>query len=129
MSKNSINNLSRRERQIMDVIYRQREATAMDIMNNIPNPPTYAAVRRLIAILEEKGYVTHRTDGPRYVFRALEEMDDVRKSAISHLKDTFFRGSAVKAVAAILDLSSNDLTDSELDELGQLIESARSEGR
>ena len=129
MSKNAINNLSRRERQIMDVIYRNREATAMDIMNNIPNPPTYAAVRRLIAILEEKGYVTHRTEGPRYVFRAIEELDDVRKSAISHLKDTFFRGSAVKAVAAILDLSSNDLTDSELDQLGQLIKNAKSEGR
>lgn len=129
MSKSAINNLSRRERQIMDVIYRNREATAMEIMNSIPNPPTYAAVRRLIAILEEKGYVTHRTDGPRYVFRAIEELDDVRKSAISHLKDTFFRGSAVKAVAAILDLSSEDLTEIELDELGNLIDRARSEGR
>jgi BlaI family transcriptional regulator, penicillinase repressor len=129
MKHNVIHQLSRRERQIMDAIYRFGEVSAAEIQENIPDPPSYAAVRRLIAILEEKGYVQHRQDGPRYLYRPVEGIEKARKSAISHLTDTFFRGSTFKAVAAMLDLSSEDLTPEELEELARLIHKAKGEGR
>lgn len=129
MAKKSFEHLSRRERQIMDAVYRLGEATAADVMEQIPSPPSNAAVRRLLAILEEKGYLRHRHDGPRYVYSPVEDINDARESAISHLTDTFFRGSTVKAVAAMLDLSSGDLSDEEIDQLKMLIDKAKGEGR
>lgn len=129
MSKKLFLNLSKRERQIMDAVYSLGEATAKEIMNTIPSPPTYAAVRRLIAILEEKGYLVHRKDGPRYVYRPVEGIEKARKSAIAHLTEIFFEGSAARAVAAILDLKAGDLSETELEELASLIEQARGEGK
>lgn len=129
MNGNVFHELSRRERQIMDVLYRFGEATAVDVRENIPDPPTYAAVRRLIAILEEKGYVTHRNEGAKYVYRTVDDLDDVRRSAIGHLTETFFRGSTFRAVAAMLDLASADLSEDELADLAKMIEAAKEEGR
>jgi predicted transcriptional regulator len=125
MARKTTHSLSRRERQIMDAIFRLGEATAAQIKGNIPSPPTYAAVRRLIAILEEKGFVTHRTEGQRYVYRPVENIDSARKDALAHLKETFFRGSSFKAVSAMLDLSAGDLTEDELRELSEMIEKAK----
>jgi predicted transcriptional regulator len=129
MDKNRFVNLSRRERQIMDAVYKLGEATAAEIMNAIPSPPTYAAVRRLIAILEEKGHLTHYSDGPRYVYRPTVDKEKAGKTAIAHLTQTFFQDSAARTVAAMLDSSVSELTDEELDELSELIEKAKGEGR
>jgi predicted transcriptional regulator len=121
--------LSRRERQIMDAILKLGDATAADIQKNIPEPPSYSAVRRMLTILEEKGYLTHRWDGPRYVYSAAIDVDKARREALERLTETFFDGSPVKAVATIIDKSAADLTPEELDSLAELIERARREDR
>src|SRR5438874_9079141 len=95
--------LSRRERQIMDVIYRRGRATAADVLDGIPDPPGYSAVRAMLRLLEEKGHVRHEQDGPRYVFIPTVTRDRARKTALKHVVRTFFDGSASDAVAALLD--------------------------
>ena len=95
--------LSRRERQIMDVIYRRGRATAAEVLDDIPDPPSYSAVRAMLRLLEEKGHVRHEQDGPRYVFLPIVNRDRARKSALKHVVRTFFDGSATDAVAALLD--------------------------
>lgn len=119
--------LSRRERQMMDAVYRLSEATAAEIRDEMADPPSYSAVRATLRILEDKGHLTHREDGARYVYRATASLGRVKRSAAERLVNTFFAGSVSQAVAALLDLS--DLTDDELAELGQTIENARKEGR
>jgi predicted transcriptional regulator len=121
--------LSRRERQIMDAILRLGDATAADIRKNIPDPPSYSAVRRMLTILEEKGYLTHRWEGPRYVYSAAIDVEKARREALERLTDTFFDGSPVKAVATLIDRSAAELTSEELDALAALIERARKEDR
>lgn len=120
--------LSRRERQIMDVIYRRGRATAAEVLDDIPDPPSYSAVRAMLRLLEEKGHVRHEQDGPRYVFLPIVNRDRARKSALKHVVRTFFDGSATDAVAALLDADAK-LTGTDLDRLSAMIESARKEGR
>jgi predicted transcriptional regulator len=123
----SATQLSRRERQIMDVIYRRGQATAADVLQDIPDPPSYSAVRALLRLLEDKGHVRHEQDGPRYVYLPTVNRERARRSALTHVVRTFFDGSATDAVAALLD---NDVIDhTELDRLSALIEQARKEGR
>ena len=121
--------LSRRERQIMDAIYRLGEATAQDVLEQIADPPGYSAVRALLRILETKGHVRHRQDGPRYVYHPTVPRERARDSALRQVVRTFFDGSAGAAAAALLDLSRDDLTDDELARLEALVERARKEGR
>ena len=121
-------NLSRRERQIMDVIYRMEKATAVDVMEKIPAPPSYSAVRAMLRVLEEKGHLKHEQDGPRYVFSPVVARDTARRSAMKHLVRTFFDGSTESAVAALL-MNESRLSRTELDRLSGLIEKAKTEGR
>lgn len=125
----SLSSLSRRERQIMDVLFRLGEATAADVMEGLPDPPSYSAVRALLRILEEKGEITHTQDGPRYVYRPTVAPEKASRSALRHVLRTFFDGSAEQAVAALLDEAGDDLSDAELDRLASLIAQARKEGR
>ena len=124
----STSGLSRRERQIMDVIYRRGRATAAEVLEDIPDPPSYSAVRAMLRLLEEKGHVRHEQDGPRYVFLPIVNRDRARKSALTHVVRTFFDGSATEAVAALLN-DGGKLSDAELDRLSAMIEQAREEGR
>jgi len=121
--------LSRRERQIMDVIYRRGRATAADVHAGLPDAPSYSAVRALLSVLENKGHVRHEQDGPRYVYLPTVPREKARQSALRQLVTTFFDGSAEQAVAALLDLSSTDLSPDELARLARLIAQARKEGR
>jgi predicted transcriptional regulator len=121
--------LSRRERQIMDIIYRLEEATAAEVMENLPDAPTYSAVRALLRILVEKGHVAYRQEGPRYVYRSTTPVDKAQQSALNHVVHTFFEGSVPRAVAALLDLSDDRLTEDELNRLNHLIRAAKEEGR
>ena len=121
--------LSRRERQIVDVLYRLGDATAQDVLDQLPDPPSYSAVRALLRILEEKGHVKHRRDGPRYVYTPTVPRDRARVSALRQLVGTFFDGSAGAAAAALLDLSRDDLSEEELAQLEELVVRARKEGR
>jgi predicted transcriptional regulator len=120
--------LSRRERQIMDVIYRRGRATAAEVLEDIPDPPSYSAVRAMLRLLEEKGHVRHEQDGPRYVFLPTVNRDRARKTALKHVVRTFFDGSATDAMAALLDGDST-LSENELDRLSDMIAQARKEGR
>ena len=119
--------LSRRERQIMDVLFERREATAAEIREAIAEPPSYSAVRALLRTLEEKGHVGHVQDGPRYVYRPLLERDAARAGAVERLLRTFFDGSVTAAVAGLIDRRDARLSDAELDELEALVRSARAQ--
>ena len=118
-------NLSRRERQIMDVLYRKGRSTAADVLDSLPDPPSYSSIRALLRILEEKGHIRHEKDGAKYVFIPSVGRDRAKRSAIRHLLKTFFEGSPELVVAALLDVSSSRLTDAELDRLKVLIEESR----
>jgi predicted transcriptional regulator len=118
--------LSRRERQILDVLYARGRATAADIQGALPDPPSYSAVRALLRILEEKGHVRHQTDGPRYVFTPSIPRGRARRGALRHLLDTFFDGSAGEAVVALLDEGrAQALTPDEIARIESLIARAR----
>jgi predicted transcriptional regulator len=121
--------LSRRERQIMDIVFRRGSATIRDVLADLPDPPSYSAVRALVRILEEKGHLQHSEDGPTYVYSPTQRPERARASALAHVVHTFFGGSATDTVAALLDLEGRELSREELDELGALIEQARKEGR
>ena len=121
--------LSRRERQIMDVVYRLGKATATEIVEGIPDAPTKDAIRRLIRILEEKGFLRHEADGPRHVYHPTLAPEQARISALDHLLQTHFRGSVSQAIAALLESSVDGLTDGELQRITALIEEARKEGK
>ncbi|MGE0887343.1 MAG: BlaI/MecI/CopY family transcriptional regulator [Blastocatellales bacterium] len=130
MSANSQHHrLSRRERQIMDIIYSRGQATAAEVQEGLPDPPSYSAVRAMLRLLEEKGYLKHEQDGPRYVFKPTIAREKARKSALKQMLETFFDGSTEQAVAALLNLSKSKMSEEELDRLSQMIESARKEGR
>jgi predicted transcriptional regulator len=121
--------LSRRERQIMDAIYRLGDATVSDVMAEMPDPPSYSAVRAMIGKLEAKGYLEHRQEGPRYLYLATVPRQEARESALERLVRTFFDGSAERAVTALLDRSAGEMSDEELDRLSTLIQDARKGGR
>jgi BlaI family penicillinase repressor len=122
-------NLSRRERQIMDVLYRDRQATAAEVLAALPDPPGYSAVRAMLRVLETKGHVRHVADGTRYVYLPTVARERAGRPALAGVLETFFDGSTEKAVAALLELSPAGLSDEELDRLSHLIEQARLEGR
>jgi predicted transcriptional regulator len=124
---NTSEQLSRRERQIMDVIYARGQATAAEVAAALPDPPSYSAVRALLRILEQKGHLRHQEDGPRYVFLPIVSRDRARRSALRSLVKTFFDGSPAQAAAALIDQA--DLTDDDMARLADLIDKARKEGR
>ena len=119
--------LSRRERQIMDIVYRRGEVSVREVLEELPDAPSYSSVRALIRILEEKGHLAHREDGVRYLFSATVPRDEARESALRRVMSTFFENSAEKAVAALLDLSGEPLSHEELDRLVARIEQAKEE--
>jgi predicted transcriptional regulator len=119
--------LSRRERQILDVLYNRGKATAAEILASLPDPPSYSAIRALLRILEEKGHVKHQQDGVRYVFLPVVSRKKASVEALRHLLETFFDGSAANAAEALVDGSAARLAPEELDRLEQLIAQARKE--
>lgn len=120
--------LSRRERQILDILYRNGRATAAEVQAALPEPPSYSAVRALLRILEDKGHVRHEQDGPRYIYLPTVARDNAKRSALRHILQTFFDGSAEQAISALLDESSAKLSSAELDRLARLIDGARKSG-
>ena len=121
--------LSRRERQIMDFLYQRGRASVGDVMEGIPAPPSYSAVRAMLRTLEEKGHVTHFEDGRAYIYEPKVRKETARQGALTHLLKTFFDGSTEKAVAALLDLKGPQLSRAELDRVAHLVDQAKSEGR
>jgi predicted transcriptional regulator len=121
--------LSRRERQIMEIVYARGEASAAEIHAALPDPPSYSAVRALLAILVDKGHLKHRSQRGRYIYAPTRRRTRVGRSALRRVLDTFFEGSLEKAVAALLQSPDTKLSQAELERLGQLIQQARKEGR
>lgn len=126
---NPLSGLPRRERQIMDALFECGEATVAEVMDRIPDPPSYSAVRATLRVLEDKKLVSHRQDGARYVYLPAVAPDKARHAALSHLVRTFFNGSAEQAVVALLQMSDTELSSSELERLAERIEHAKREGR
>lgn len=119
--------LSRRERQIMDILYKQGKATAAEVHEQLPDSPSYSAVRATLRILEEKGHVRHQEQGPRYQFLPTVPREQAKRSAVKHLLQTFFEDSIEQAVAALLDTHTKRLSDEQLERMAALIERARNE--
>jgi predicted transcriptional regulator len=120
---------TRREREIMDILYRRERATAAEVLEDMTNAPTYSAVRALLRILEDEGHIKHVQDGPRYVYLPAVARTDARKSALSHVVATFFDGSVEDAVVTLVESSRSKLSKDELERLSQLIAKAKKEGR
>ena len=129
MPKPETPRLSRRERQIMDVLYELGRATAAEVRERLPDPPSYSAVRAMLRILEDKGHLLHEQDGPRYVFIPTVPRDEASESALRRVVRTFFDGSAESAMTALLDLGVEDLDEEALSRLADRIAEARKEGR
>lgn len=129
MKRKALVHLSRRERQIMDVVYRLGRATAMEVLAQIPDPPGYSAVRAMLRVLENKGHLRHVLEGKSYVYLPTLPRTRASRTALQNMVRTFFDGSPEKAVAALLDISRSELTADELERLSRLIEQARQEGR
>lgn len=123
------NELGRRERQIMDILFRLGRGTVAQVLAELPDPPTYSSVRGMLGLLEDKGFVTHERDGLRYVYLPAGDTSLARRSALRHMVNTFFGGSGENAVAALLDLPETKLTADERQRLVGMIRKARSEGR
>jgi predicted transcriptional regulator len=121
--------LSRRERQIVDILYRTGRATVAEVMEEIPDPPSYSAVRTTLRILEEKGHVTHVEDGPRYVYSPAVAPDSARKDALRHVVRTFFDGSAERAAVALLKMSDTVLSEDQVERVRKEIHRAEEDGR
>jgi BlaI family transcriptional regulator, penicillinase repressor len=125
MRKEGHRNLSRRERQIMDILYKSGRASASEIHAAMPDAPTYSAVRAKLRVLEEKGHIRHEEESLRYVYSPVVGRDTARRSALRHMVSTFFEGSVEDAVAALLDLPSANLSKTDLDRISQLIAEAK----
>jgi predicted transcriptional regulator len=121
--------LSRRERQIMDFLFRVGRATAAEVLDGLPDAPSYSAVRALLRILEQKGHVRHEEEGRAYVYRPVVRRDAARQHALSHLLKTFFDNSAEQAVAALLAIKGEKMSQGELERMAKLIDAAKKEGR
>ena len=121
--------LSRREREMMDIVYRKGQATAGEILDAMVDPPSYSAVRATLSVLERKGHLRHEDDGTRYVYKPTMNRDKAKASALDHVVSTFFDGSVTSVVAALLERPKREIPKAELDELFALIEQARREGR
>jgi predicted transcriptional regulator len=126
--KKSQRDLGRRERQIMDAIFQLGEASVGDVLERLPDPPSYSAVRTMIRLLESKGFLRHRREGTKYVYRPTQSKDSASRSAMRHLIKTFFGDSAPDAVAAILDVRSEKLSEDDFRRIERLIDEARKEG-
>ena len=121
--------LSRRERQIMDILYQQGKASASDVREAMEAAPSYSAVRAMLRILEEKGHIKHQAEGLKYVYVPTVARDKAKRSAVKHVMETFFNGSPEQIVAALLDVASTQLTPAELDRMSAMIENAKKEGK
>jgi predicted transcriptional regulator len=121
--------LTRREREIMDIVHRRGRATAHEVMADLADPPSYSAVRTFLRLLEERGHVRHEQDGPRYVYTPTVARREAQRSAITHLVDTFFDGSVEDAVATLVESSRRKLSAQELDRIAALVAKAKKEGR
>src|SRR5436190_554208 len=128
MNTNDHRDLSRRERQILDILYQRGQATAAEVQTGLPDPPSYSAVRALLRILEDKGHIRHEQDGPRYVYLPTIARDNAQRSALRHILQTFFDGSAEQAISALLDDRSTRISPAELDRLALMIDTARKSG-
>ena len=121
--------LSRRERQIMDILYQRGKASASEVREAMEAAPGYSAVRAMLRVLEEKGHVKHQAEGLKYVYVPTVARDKAKRSAVKHVMETFFNGSAEQIVAALLDVASTRLTREELDRMSEMIEKAKEEGK
>jgi predicted transcriptional regulator len=121
--------LTRREREIMDILHRRGRATAHEVLADLADPPSYSAVRALLRLLEERGHAKHTEDGTRYVYAPVAARGDARKAALAHVVRTFFSGSIEQAVAALVESSKTKLSEEELDRLADVIDRAKKEGR
>jgi predicted transcriptional regulator len=121
--------LGRRERQIIDIIYRLGRASVTEVRDNLPDPPTYSAVRAMLGFLEDKGYLRHERDGLRYVYLPTIDPKYARNSALHHMVRTFFNGSAAQAAAALIEMSDTKLSQQDVRRLSALIKKAKQEGR
>ena len=128
MAKRDDSQLSRRERQIMEIVYRKGSATGTEVLAEMSDPPSYSAVRALLRVLEGKGHLRHRQDGPRYVYTATVPRERARRSALHRVVGTFFGGSVTDAVAALLELEPDRLDEAELERLSALVAEAQRKG-
>ena len=128
MKTPSHHELSRRERQIIDILYAQGRSTAAEVQTALSDPPSYSAVRAMLRILEEKGHVRHEQDGPRYVYLPTVARDNAKRSALKHVLRTFFDGSAEQAISTLLDDASTKMSEAELERLARMISDARRSG-
>ena len=129
MTRTSKPPLSRREREVMELLYRLGEGTVAEVMERLVDPPTYSAVRSTLRILEEKGHVVHRADGPRYVYVPAEGRETAQRAALNHVVDTFFDGSADHALVTLLRRSDLELSEQQIQRLAREIRRASEEGR
>jgi predicted transcriptional regulator len=127
--KQDLPDLTRRERQVMDILHRRGGATVAEIMADLPDPPTYSAVRSVLRILTEKELITHKEDGPRYVYEPARATERTRDDVLAHVVRTYFAGSPEQAVTALLRMSDVDLPDDEVERLRLSIKRARQSGR
>ena len=127
MAKPTHQTLSRRERQIMDILYQRKRATAAEIHNALPDAPTYSAVRAKLRVLEEKGHIRHEEEALRYVYIPTMPRDAARRSALRHVISTFFEGSVEQTVAALLDVSAAKLSPEDLDRIQNIVDQAKKE--
>ncbi len=121
--------LSRRERQIMEILYQKGKASAAEVRESMADAPSYSAVRAMLRILEEKGHAKHQAEGLKYVYVPCVARDKAKRTAVKHLMETFFNGSPERVVAALLDVSSTRLSGEELDRMAEMIDRARKEGK
>ena len=127
-NRQELQNLSKRERQIMDILYRKEKTTAAEVQTQLPDPPTYSAVRSALRILEEKGFISHAYDGPRYVYTPTISREQAEQSAIRRLLHTFFNDSVEQAVSAMLKNADLKISDEEFNRIARLIQKARKRG-
>ena len=125
----ALGGLSRRERQIMEILYQRGKASASEVREAMEDAPGYSAVRAMLRVLEEKGHVKHQAEGLKYVYVPVVAREKAKRSAVRHVLDTFFGGSPEQIVAALLDVSAARLTNEELDRMAELIEKAKREGK
>lgn len=122
-------NLSRRERQIMDIVYVLGKVSVAQVLERIPNPPSYSAIRALLKVLEKKGHLRHKQEGPRYIYFPTLPREEARQNALKHIMQTFFDDSTEDVVAALLNISEGSLSETDYKRLSELIKKARKEGR
>ena len=125
----ALTGLSRRDRQIMEILYQRGKASASEVRGAMEDAPSYSAVRAMLRVLEEKGHVKHQAEGLKYVYLPIVTREKAKRSAVKHLLDTFFSNSPEQVVAALLDVSSKRLSREELDRMAEMIDKAKNEGK